>query len=220
MTRPARGVRNNNPGNIRHGKSKWQGMAADQTDDEFVQFTSAEYGIRALCRLLLTYEKRGLDTVGEIIRTYAPPSENDSEKYVKDVCRWTGVLPDDVLDLDDAEVMLPLVKAIVRKETGATYPDSVFMSGLRLAGITGAAPKPLAQSRTIQGSAATIAGGAVAAAAEVSRQVQEVQQTVEPVLSFATWLTSYGVWVALAVVILAGCWVAWSRYSDRQRLGH
>lgn len=216
----ARGIRNNNPGNIRHSKSKWQGMAAEQPDQAFVTFTSPEYGIRALCRVLLTYQKRGLDTVGEIIATYAPSIENDTTAYVRAVCKAGGFLPDEQLDLDDAEVMKPLVQAIVKHETGSTYPDSVFDNGLRLAGITGAAPKPLAKSRTIQGSTATIAGGALAAAAEVSRQVQDVQEAFEPALTFVSWLTSYGVWVALGVVIASGAWIAWSRYQDRQRLGH
>lgn len=215
-----RGIRNNNPGNIRHSKDKWQGMAEAQTDAEFVVFKSPEYGIRAVCRVLLQYQKRGLDTVGEIIRTYAPPVENNTDAYIRSVCKSGGFLPDEKLDLDDAAVMLPLVKAIVKHETGATYPEHVFESGLRLAGIHGAAPKPLAKSRTVQGSAATVAGGALAAAAEISRQVQEVQETFEPALSFVSWLTSYGTWIAIGLVVAAGCWIAWSRYQDRQRLGH
>lgn len=220
MTRIPRGIRNNNPGNIRHSKSKWQGMADVQADAEFVSFTSPEYGIRAICRVLLQYQKRGVDTVGEIIRTYAPPVENNTDAYVRSVCKSGGFLPDEVLDFDDAAVMLPLVKAIVKHETGATYPDSVFEGGLRLAGIHGAAPKPLAKSRTVQGSAATIGGGTVLAVAEVSRSVQEVQEAFEPALTFVSWLNSYGIWVAIGTVIAAGCWIAWSRYSDRKRYGH
>ena len=57
MTRPARGERNNNPGNIRHG-SKWQGLSAQQTDPSFCQFVSPEYGIRAIYKLLQTYQKK------------------------------------------------------------------------------------------------------------------------------------------------------------------
>lgn len=216
----ARGIRNNNPGNIRRSNDKWQGRADEQTDDEFVQFKSPEYGIRALCRVLLQYQKRGVDTVGEIIRTYAPPKENDTEAYVRSVCKSGGFLPDEQLDLDDAEVMLPLVKAIVKHETGAKLPDRVFDDGLRLAGIHGAAPKPLAKSRTVQGSAATIGGGALLAASEVAQQVEDAHDTFEPVLNILSWASSYGTWVAIAVVIAAGCWVAWSRYEDRQRLGH
>lgn len=216
----ARGLRNNNPGNLRRTADKWQGMANDQPDPEFVSFKSPEFGIRAIVRVLLRYQDRGLDTVGEIIRTYAPPSENDTGAYVNAVCRSTGVLPDDKLDLDSVAVMLPLVKAIIRHETGASYPDSVVLSGLRLAGIHDAAPKPLAASRTAQGATAATMGGGVTLFAEISRQAQDVQEAVEPVLSFVAWLHSYGVYMALAVVVAAGAWILWSRYQDRKALGH
>lgn len=35
MAKIARGERNNNPGNIRHG-AKWQGLASTQTDKDFL----------------------------------------------------------------------------------------------------------------------------------------------------------------------------------------
>ncbi len=60
LNNEARGFRNNNPGNIRHGEP-WLGLAEDQTDPDFCQFVSVEYGIRAMFRILETYrEKYGL----------------------------------------------------------------------------------------------------------------------------------------------------------------
>lgn len=56
MAKIARGERNNNPGNIRHG-SKWRGLSIEQADREFCQFVSPEYGIRAIYKLLQTYQK-------------------------------------------------------------------------------------------------------------------------------------------------------------------
>lgn len=44
-----RGLRNNNPGNIRLSKDKWQGLRERQEDKEFFQFVSIEWGYRALC---------------------------------------------------------------------------------------------------------------------------------------------------------------------------
>lgn len=218
----ARGIRNNNPGNIRRSKDKWQGAAEDQSGDtSFVVFKSPEYGIRAMCRILLKYRDRGLDTVGEIIRAWAPTVENDTDAYIKSVCRATGVLPDDVLDIDDAAVMAPLVKAIIKHENGVQpYSDDVVMNGLRLAGIDGAEPKPLTKSRTITAGVGTSIGGGVALAAEVSRQVSEVREAIEPTLSAVTWLQQYGLPVALTAVVAFGAWVVWSRYQDRKRLGH
>ncbi|MFI3272941.1 MAG: structural protein, partial [Pseudomonadota bacterium] len=52
-----RGIRNHNPGNIRHGDD-WQGLRDTQTDKNFCQFVSPEFGIRALARVLMNYEKK------------------------------------------------------------------------------------------------------------------------------------------------------------------
>ena len=71
MAKIARGERNNNPGNIRHG-AKWQGLASTQTDKDFCQFISPEYGIRAIYKLIQTYQKKyGLNTIKTIIYRYA-----------------------------------------------------------------------------------------------------------------------------------------------------
>ena len=41
-----RGIRNNNPLNIRRSKDQWQGLRAQQTDASFCQFETLEYGWR------------------------------------------------------------------------------------------------------------------------------------------------------------------------------
>ena len=50
-----RGIRNNNPLNIRHSADQWQGARAQQTDPSFVQFESMAYGYRAAWKVLETY---------------------------------------------------------------------------------------------------------------------------------------------------------------------
>ena len=132
----ARGIRNNNPGNIRHG-DKWQGLAAEQTDSSFCVFTSAEYGIRALAKVLLNYEKKyGLNTVKKIINRYAPPNENDTGSYIQSVAGQLGVNPDDVIDINNQAVMLILVKAIIRHENGEqTYNNETLLKGIKMAGV-------------------------------------------------------------------------------------
>ena len=69
MTTPPRGIRNRNPGNIDRGRDRWQGMADDQSPDpRFVVFTEAEWGIRAIVRVLRSYRDRhGLETVRAIV---------------------------------------------------------------------------------------------------------------------------------------------------------
>ena len=93
---PPRGMRNNNPLNIRHSASQWQGMRAEQTDRAFVQFTSMTMGYRAAWRTLETYFKRFEAerkpfTPRNIIYRWAPPVENDSEAYLRSICRLTSL---------------------------------------------------------------------------------------------------------------------------------
>lgn len=79
-------MRNNNPGNIRHSASHWQGQSETQTDSAFVQFDTMAYGVRALGRLLQTYQsKYNLQTVAQIIARWAPPNENNTGAYAKAV---------------------------------------------------------------------------------------------------------------------------------------
>ena len=129
-----RGLRNNNPGNIRIGDN-WQGMSDTQRDDEFVTFESPVWGFRALARVLKNYQARhGLDTVREIIYRWAPPNENDSESYVRSVAARTGFGPDEKLDLNDDVTLLSLAKAITHHENGMQpYSNETIMTGIRLA---------------------------------------------------------------------------------------
>jgi hypothetical protein len=79
-----RGFRNNNPGNIRLGND-WKGEK-DGDDQSFEVFTSIEYGIRALFKLIKNYaSKYQCFTIEDVIKRYAPPSENDTRQYVKSV---------------------------------------------------------------------------------------------------------------------------------------
>lgn len=118
-----RGLRNNNPGNIRLDGTRWLGMSPNQTDGTFVQFVSPEYGIRALARVLETYyTAHGLNTVAGIISRWAPPQENDTAAYIADVANHLGVDPNAPIDVS---AYLPsLVAAITQHENG-TQPYSV-----------------------------------------------------------------------------------------------
>lgn len=128
-----RGIRNNNPGNIRHG-ANWLGLSFTQGDEEFCQFTRPEYGIRALRVLLCNYKKLyGIDTIRGIISRYAPTIENDTAAYVKSVSAAVGKGADDPLDLDAEHVMAPLVRAIIRHENGACpYDAETILAGIRM----------------------------------------------------------------------------------------
>ena len=76
-----RGIRNNNPLNIRRSKDKWKGMRLQQTDPSFVQFESLKWGWRAAFYLLTRtyYHQYRLFTIRAIISKWAPPIENKTE---------------------------------------------------------------------------------------------------------------------------------------------
>ena len=115
-----RGLRNNNPLNIRHSASRWQGVRVEQTDKAFVQFTSMKMGYRAAWRILETYYKHFEAqhkpfTPRNIIYRWAPPNENDSEAYLRRVCQLTNLAGNEALVRPshlagrDARLVRPLI---------------------------------------------------------------------------------------------------------------
>jgi hypothetical protein len=96
-----RGIRNNNPLNIRRSKDQWKGLAEAQTDRAFVQFKSLEWGWRAAFYLLTRtyYHKYRLYTIRTIIRKWAPSNENDTNAYIANVSKLTGIDPDEPIGI-------------------------------------------------------------------------------------------------------------------------
>ena len=92
----SRGIRNNNPLNIRRSNDRWKGARMEQTDKSFVQFESMAYGYRAAWKVLENYWKhfrkeRLPFTVQNIIQRWAPPNENDTDNYVRTVLKLTAL---------------------------------------------------------------------------------------------------------------------------------
>ncbi len=116
-----RGIRNNNPGNIRSSKMPWQGQkpALEQSDPDFVEFTAPLYGLRALMKTLLTYYlKYNLDTVQSLINRYAPPHENATDSYIYEVAKALGVKRTDTIDVSSKQTLVTLAQAIILRENG------------------------------------------------------------------------------------------------------
>ena len=128
----SRGIRNCNPLNIRQvAGTAWKGQRAEQTDREFVQFESLEWGIRAAFCLLRTYERKyHLNCIADIITRWAPPSENQTGQYISNVCRWTGLAR--MQRLTEAD-WPKLVKAMARQECGICLSEEQIQKGLELA---------------------------------------------------------------------------------------
>lgn len=134
----SRGVRNNNPGNIRKSKDQWEGAIGD--DGEFVTFDSPESGARAMAKNLMSYGRQGYDSIEKIINRYAPPSENDTQSYIDSIVSATGIPATQSIDLTDPDTLVTLTQAMSFHETGHRYDPSVFQQGVSRA-TNGISPK-------------------------------------------------------------------------------
>ena len=114
----SRGLRNNNPGNIRRSATRYRGEVVSQ-DPSFKRFESMAWGYRAMFVLLYTYQKRyGLSTLAQLIARYAPAVENDTAGYTDFVAEQTAWPADQPLDTCSAEQMIPVVSAMSHIENG------------------------------------------------------------------------------------------------------
>lgn len=126
-----RGIRNNNPGNIRLGTANWQGQSTAQTDGSFIQFSDPVYGIRAIAKIISSYANRGITTVQDIINTWAPPTENDTAAYIDAVAGQMGIAPNEQVT---AANKADLIAAIIQHENGQQpYSIDQIDSGIAMA---------------------------------------------------------------------------------------
>lgn len=127
-----RGIRNNNPGNIRGNNAyQWRGEVG-RDDLDFVVFDAPENGIRAIARTLNTYSnKYGINTLKDIISRWAPSIENNTEAYIQHaeqalkISRHTPIGEQHKADL---------IKVIIQHENGSQpYSNKVIYDGIRAA---------------------------------------------------------------------------------------
>ncbi|MFC6121721.1 hypothetical protein ACFPZP_11745 [Citrobacter bitternis] len=119
--------KNNNPGNIR-GNTGLGGFAGYATEQD---------GWDAMTRQLMSYfngtsaaaGNKRLQSVNDIISTWAPPSENDTDSYVKEVASYMGVGSKDQINLADPTVMSKLRAAMARHEGFKNWQNGLQLSG-------------------------------------------------------------------------------------------
>jgi len=144
----ARGIRNNNPGNIDFNQAAfdrdpWVGEIGLEihSSPRFTTFDTPEHGIRALCKVLLTYDhhRKGadgspIDTVQEVIDRWAPPSENNTDAYADRVRDTLGVEDGEEIDLDHQDTLKTVCTAIIQHENGVQpYSEETIKAGVELA---------------------------------------------------------------------------------------
>lgn len=114
-----RGLKNNNPLNIRKNNTKWQGLAEAQTDKAFFVFVAPEWGYRAALKTLQNYKRaHGLTTIRQWVSRWAPPVENDTEAYIKVVCQRTGMPESAEPNIQNKTIMCSIVAAMSYMENG------------------------------------------------------------------------------------------------------
>lgn len=113
-------ARNNNPGNMR-GKG-----------GAFQQFATPQAGMQAMANDLLLkiagnspamkarYGDGYQPTLRNLITTWAPPSENDTDNYINTVAKQTGLHPDAALTANDINALIP---AMTQMEGGKAASD-------------------------------------------------------------------------------------------------
>lgn len=116
----ARGLRNNNPLNIRlSATTRWQGEVRPSQDKSFCQFETMAHGYRAGLKLLQNYRRvNGCRTIADFINRWAPPVENNTSGYIVRVCKEMQVPSTYVPDVKDAGTMCAFAAAISQVENG------------------------------------------------------------------------------------------------------
>ena len=127
-----RGLRNNNPLNIRRNPDHFLGEVVPGADPLFKQFENATYGYRAAFVILYTYLCRGLNTIEKIVRTWAPPTENNTESYIAHVAQRSGVGRTKVLTTETGGDYRKIVAAMSHCENGVPANMADVEAGFRM----------------------------------------------------------------------------------------
>lgn len=126
-----RGLRNNNPLNIRHNSDTFQGEIEGR-DKSFKTFSSMPYGYRAAFVTLATYLARGWNTIEKIVTHWAPSNENDTEKYIGEVEKRSCVPRKKTLTASNGEDCIMIVDAMSFVENGRRANISDLLDGFNL----------------------------------------------------------------------------------------
>lgn len=212
--RMPRGMRNNNPGNIKRQTppTPWQGVADDQPDPLFVKFKDVTWGIRAMARVLISYQDiHSICTIEKIINRYAPPTDaNPTDSYIAFVSQKSGFSPRVLLDLHNYADIKPVIKAMVEFEQGyEAVEDAQIDKGLVLAGIEPPA-KGLKGSRTIKGAQLATVGIGLTTAQEV---LTEAAGQVQPLLPYIDAMK----YVFVGLTLIGICITVWARIDDNRK---
>lgn len=87
----------NNPGDIEDGKFAQAHGALPNQGQRFAHFPDLNTGYACMRALLQCPGYKGL-TIHQALNKWAPPVENNTSSYEANVCAWTGLTPETVID--------------------------------------------------------------------------------------------------------------------------
>ncbi len=140
-----RGFRNNNPLNLTYVPGQ---IGVTGSDGRFGTYATMADGIASDERQMLLNQNRGADTLSKLITKWAPPGENDTAGYIKQVAGETGIDPNAPINMRDPKVAAAVIGAMARHEnSGHSLDDASINDGVRAAlGLAGGPPQQMAST--------------------------------------------------------------------------
>lgn len=123
----ARGLRDNNPLNLTYVPGQ---VGVVGRDGRFGRYGTMADGVSAAVNQIMIDRSRGMNTIRKLVTSWAPPGENDTAAYIRDVSKWTGYGPDQPLNLRNPRVMSAIVAAMARQEGSGRLAPSDLASGV------------------------------------------------------------------------------------------
>ena len=128
-----RGIRNNNPLNIRVGND-WKGEVTKPSDHTFEQFTEMKWGCRAAFVILRNYiQRHKLNTIAKIIPRWAPNNENNTQAYIAFVAKYSLIEKNEIIKYDNKCQMVNLFRGMCVYENGKEVSIDAVLEGYNLA---------------------------------------------------------------------------------------